>query len=135
LPIFLDPEKFPESQSEFKRMDKVLLRTLDIMKDETLRNDYEMAHLINIGVQAKQEILDTFADDPAVLKKLRKVFNKKEFSPLFGSEKRLIKIITGLRPDQPLTEDSLTFDPEEMRKWVKLGEQKAKKILKESPFV
>lgn len=135
LPIFLDPEKFPESQDEFKRMDKVLLRTLDIMKDETLRNDYEMAHLINIGVQAKQEILDTFADDPAILKKLRKVFNKKEFIPLFGSEKRLIKIITGLRPDQPLTEDSLTFDPTEMSRWVEWGEQKAKEILKVSPFL
>lgn len=94
-----------------------------------------MARLINIGVQAKQEILDTVADDPAVLKKLRKVFNKKEFSPLFGSEKRLIKIITGLRPDQPLTEDSLTFDHTEMSRWVEWGEQKAKEILKVSPFL
>jgi predicted acylesterase/phospholipase RssA len=135
VPIFLDPEKFPESQDEFKRMDKVLLRTLDIMKDETLRNDYEMAHLINIGVQAKQEILDTFADDPSALKKLRKVFNKKEFGPLFGSEKRLIKIIKGLRPDKLLTEDSLTFDHIEMSRWVEWGEQKAKGILKVSPFL
>jgi len=135
VPIFLDPERFPVSQGEFRSMDKVLLRTLDIMKEETLRNDYEMAQPINLGAQVKQEILEKFADDPTALKKLKKIFCKKEFNPLLGPEKRLIKIITGLRPDKPLTEDSLHFDHEEMRIWVKLGEEKAQKILKESPFI
>lgn len=135
VPIFLDPEQFSSSQGKFKRMDKVLLRTLDIMKDETGRNDYEMANLINIGIQAKQELFKVFTGDPDALKKLKKVFHKKEFSPLFGPEKRLIKIITGLRPDKPLTEDSLTFDPNKMSRWVQWGEQKAREILKESPFI
>jgi len=135
VPIFLDPEKFPTAKKALKRMDKILLRTLDIMKDETLRNDYEMAQLINIGIQAKEEILSAFKDDPIAIEKLNMVFMKDEFVPLLGPGKRLIKIITGLRPDKPLTEDSLKFDPDEMRKWVRLGEKKARKILKESPFV
>jgi len=135
VPIFLDPEKFPESRSRLKRMDKVLLRTLDIMKDETLRNDYETAQLINFGVKAKEEILQIFANDPAALEKVQKIFDKREFGALFGPKKRLIKIITGLRPDGPLTEDSLTFDHTEMSRWVEWGEQKAKKILKQSPFL
>jgi len=63
------------------------------------------------------------------------VFDKEEFQALFGSEKRLVEIITGLRPDEPLTEDSLTFDPAKMRLWVNLGEQKAGEIIQQSPFV
>lgn len=135
VPIFLDPEKFTETRNNFKRMDKILLRTLDIMKDETGRNDYEMANLINIGIQAKQGLFEAFAGDLSALKKLKKTFNKKEFAPLFGPEKRLIKIITGLRPDEPLTEDSLTFNHTKMTQWVDWGEQKAREILKESPFI
>jgi len=135
VPIFLDPEKFSGTRSRFRRMDKILLRTLSILVDEAGRNDFAMANLINIGIQAKKEIFDLFEGDSNALKKLRAVFNKEEFQSLFGSEKRLIKIITGLRPDEPLTEDSLTFDPAKMRMWVDWGEQKAREIIQESPFV
>ena len=135
LPVFLDPEKFEETKKRFKRMDKVLFRTLDIMKDENVRNDYEKARLINMGIQAKEEILKVFQGNPAALAKLRNVFGREEFSPLFGSEKRLIKIVTGLRPDKLLTEDPLTFDPVKMKKWVALGWKKAEEVLKRSPFV
>jgi predicted acylesterase/phospholipase RssA len=135
VPIFLDPEEFGKTTSRFRRMDKTLLRTLAILVDETGKNDFAMANLINIGVQAKQELLDAFTDDPASLQKLNDVFDKEEFGALFGPEKRLIKIITGLRPDVSLTEDSLTFDPSKMGMWVNLGEQKAGQILQESPFV
>jgi len=135
VPIFLDPEKLSGTRSRFRRMDKILLRTLSILVDEAGRNDFAMANLINIGIQAKKEIFDLFEGDSNALKKLRAVFNKEEFQSLFGSEKRLIKIITGLRPDEPLTEDSLTFDPAKMRMWVDWGEQKAREIIQESPFV
>jgi len=135
LPIFLDPEEFSQTRSRFRRMDKILLRTLAILVDEAGRNDFAMAKLINIGSQAKQEILSAFAQDPTALQRLQAVFDKEEFQALFGSEKRLVEIITGLRPDEPLTEDSLTFDPAKMRLWVNLGEQKAGEIILQSPFV
>lgn len=135
VPIFLDPEEFTETRSRFRRMDKTLLRTLAILVDETGRNDFAMANLINIGIQAKEEIFTAFSQDPSALQRLREVFNKEEFRALFGAEKRLVKVITGLRPDQPLTEDSLTFDPAKMRLWLELGEKKAREIVQESPFV
>ncbi len=135
MPVFLDPEEFSKTRSRFRRMDKVLLRTLSILVDEAGRNDFEMANLINVGIQAKQEILAQFTGDTAALKKLRAIFNKKEFKDLFGSEKRLVKMIAGLRPDEPLTEDSLTFDPAKMRIWVDMGEKKAEEIIQESPFI
>lgn len=134
IPIFLDPEEFSKTQSKFRRMDKVLLRTLSILVDEAGRNDFAMAKLVNIGIRAKEEILAEFAQNQAALGKLQAVFDKQEFQDLFGSEKRLVKVISGLRPDEPLTEDSLTFDPVKMRSWVEKGEQKAREIIPQSPF-
>jgi NTE family protein len=134
VPIFLDPEEFPQTKSRFRRMDKILLRTLSILVDETGRNDFAMAHLINIGIQAKEEILSTFSQDQAALRKLQKVFKAEKYQALYGPKKRLIAIITGLKPDEPLTEDSLTFDPVKMKAWVDLGEQKAREVIQTSPF-
>ena len=134
VPIFLDPEKFEESQSRFSRMDKILLRTLDIMKDETRRNDYAMANLINIGIRSRKELLEIFGKDPSALDQMNQVFNKAEYASLYGPGRRLIKIIKGLMPDQNLAEDSLVFDPIQMSQWMAWGEQKAREILTESPF-
>jgi len=52
-----------------------------------------------------------------------------------GAEKRLVKIVEGLRPDKPLTDDPLNFDPQVMRRWIKLGEQKAQAVVTDNPFV
>ena len=133
VPVFLEPESFSETRSRFRRMDKILLRTLSILVDETGKNDFAMAKQINTAIQAKEEILKAFEDDPTVRQKLEGVLNKSEYQSLFG--KRVVKIIAGLRPDQPLTEDSLTFDPAKMRMWVDWGGQKTREIIQESPFI
>jgi len=135
VPVFLGPEAFGSTDTLFKRMDKILLRTLDILLDESWRNDLDMAELINIGFRAKQELYSIFSNDQLTLNKIKNVFNKTEYEDLFEAKKRLIKIITGLRPDANLTHDSLTFDPVQMRSWVDLGEQKAKAIIQQSPFI
>jgi predicted acylesterase/phospholipase RssA len=67
--------------------------------------------------------------------KIRRILSRKEFRALFGPDKRLIRIIDGLRPDEPLTENSLTFDPAKMSRWTDLGENKARAIFEKSPFV
>jgi NTE family protein len=134
VPIFLDPEQFGEDGGSFERMDKILLRTLAILVDEAGRKDFAMAQLVNIGIRAKRELLGAFAQDAAALRKLQDVFDEDEYKALFGPEKRLLRIISGLRPDEPLTQDSLTFDPVEMGLWVEWGEQKARDVIRESPF-
>jgi predicted acylesterase/phospholipase RssA len=130
LPIFLDPEKFPETSGSFKNVYKIMLRTIEILVDETGRNDFEVAQLINFAIQAKERMIRAFEGDPEALGKLNQIFQ--EFEPLFG--KRLIEIIPGLRPDKVLTEDSLTFDPGKMKEWVRLGFEKAKALIDHSPF-
>jgi predicted acylesterase/phospholipase RssA len=134
VPIFLDPEEFPQTNSRFRRMDKILLRTLSILVDETGRNDFAMANLINIGIQAKEEILAAFSQDHAALQKIKNVFDSEKYQALFGPQMRLITIIAGLKPDEPLTEDSLTFDPAKMKSWVDRGEKKAQEVIQETPF-
>ncbi len=83
----------------------------------------------------KDRILTAFKKNPTVRKKLEKIFKKDEFQNLIGEEKRLIEFINGLKPDKPLAEDPLIFDPNKMKEWVDLGEKKAREIIEQSPFV
>jgi len=135
VPVFLDPDRFPATRNRFRRMDKVLLRTLSILVDEAGRNDYEMAQLINIAIRARRELDDALKEHPALRLALQQILAKPEYAPLFGPEKRLIKIVSGLRPAQPLTDNSLEFDPVKMRMWLKQGYQVAERVLPGSPFI
>ncbi len=134
LPIMLDAAEVPLSESSFHRLDKVLFRTLAIMLDETGENDLQMASRINTAIQAKGEILQALAGRPHCRKKIQAIFDKREYRDLFGPEKRLVRIIDGLRPDQELTDNPLRFDPELMKRWIELGEQKASSVLTRNPF-
>lgn len=133
VPIYLDPEEFPESTSQFNRLDKILLRTLAVLTDEVGRNDGAIAAQVNRAIQAKEEILKSFENEPTVYQKLAEIFNKKEYNELFG--KRIINIIDGLKPDLVLTEDVLTFEPKLMNMWLEWGMKKAREIIKDNPFV
>ncbi len=132
LPIFLDPDKFPISTNRFKRLDKILLRTLSILVDETGRNDFQLANLINIGIRAKADLLHEFAGDAGALQKIQAVFNKAEYGSLF--DKKVIELTDRLRPNNRLTENSLEFNPASMQQWVTLGEQKAEEVITTDPF-
>lgn len=133
IPVFLDPEEYPESDDSFKKFKKILLRTFSIMLDETGRNDHKIASKINIAIRAKHALYDQFAGNQEVVDQIRDVLeNDPRFTPLFG--KRVIDIIEGVRPDGVLTEDSTKFDPEEMKEWMRQGEAKAREIITENPF-
>jgi NTE family protein len=135
VPIMLNSGRIPPSQSRFRRLDKVLLRTLAIMLDETGTNDLQMANWINLAIRARREILHSLRGRPRCRKKIQEIFDKEEYGELFGPEKRLVRIIDGLRPDRALTDNSMRFDPELMKRWILLGEQKARSVLVSSPFV
>ncbi|MCP4711609.1 MAG: hypothetical protein GY869_23570, partial [Planctomycetes bacterium] len=133
IPIFLDPDEFPVSTNRFRRLDKILLRTLSILVDETGRNDFELASVINIGIQAKADLLNVFAGDPGNLQKIQAVFDKPAYSPLF--DKKVIKLTNRLRPNNRLTENSLEFNPASMTQWMMDGEEKAREVIVDNPFV
>jgi predicted acylesterase/phospholipase RssA len=134
VPIMLDADRIPPSESRFRRLDKVIFRTLAIMLDETGENDLQMAKRINTAIRAKNEILQALRNRPRRRKRVQAIFDKPEYDELFGSEKRLVRIIDGLRPDQELTDNPMHFDPEQMQRWIQLGEQKARSVLTTSPF-
>jgi hypothetical protein len=131
----LDADRIPPSESRFRRLDKVLFRTLEIMLDETGENDLEMAKRINTAILAKGEILRVLAARPRCRKKIQAILDKPDYADLFGSEKRLVRIIDGVRPDQALTDNPMRFDPQLMKRWIELGEQKARSVLTTNPFV
>jgi NTE family protein len=132
LPVFLDPKTFDISQSDFKRLDQTLLRTLDILVNETLLNDVERAELVNYAVDTKNKLKQEFSTEPAVWQKIEQVLNS--YPPLFGGDQRLIDIVKGIRPDHQLTDDPLKFDPAQMSDWLNQGYNKARDVITNSPF-
>ena len=134
VPIMLDAGRIRPSENRFHRLDKVIFRTLAIMLDETGENDLQMANRINTAILAKGEILRALHGRPGCRKKIQAIFEKREYGELFGSEKRLVRIIDGLRPDTELTDNPMRFDPEQMQRWIAQGEQKARSVLTTSPF-
>lgn len=134
IPIFLDPENLDEIKP-VKRIDKVLLRSVEILVDEGGKNDYKMAKLINSAIQIKNDLLQTFSEDADTKKKIQAIFKKEKYKELVGPEKMVLDIIKGLRPDKGLTGNSLEFNPEEMKKWMEMGKEKGEKIIVKSPFL
>ena len=134
VPVMLDAGRIRHSDNRFHRLDKVIFRTLAIMLDETGENDLQMANRINTAILAKGEILRALQGRPRCRKNIQAIFEKKEYGELFGSEKRLVRIIDGLRPDRELTDNPMRFEPEQMQQWIELGEQKARLLLTTSPF-
>jgi hypothetical protein len=134
LPIMLDAPKVQPSDNHFRRLDKVLFRTLAIMRDETGENDLQMANLVNTAILAKSEILKALSGRPRCRKKIQAIFDREEYGDLFGSEKRLVQIIDGIRPDRALTDNPMRFDPKLMERWIELGAEKARSLLIASPF-
>jgi NTE family protein len=134
VPVFLHPYSIEASDDPFKRVDKILQRTLMIMMDETLYNDYEMTKLINLGTQLRLEILSAVANKRSVKRKIEQILKKPEYAQLMGNDKQLVSIVDGIRPDYTLTDEPLKLDPVFMRKWLKLGYEKAGEIVTTSPF-
>jgi NTE family protein len=134
FPIFLDPEQFPPTTRKPDRVDRIMMRTLDIMMQESLENDVSIAHMVNIAVKAREELERQFPADSGAGRKVRHILGREEYADLFGRERRVVEIIGGLRPDEPLTDNSLDFKPNQMRSWIAAGEAKAGAVLSASPF-
>jgi NTE family protein len=136
LPVFLDPRdpRKAAGSSQSRRADKVLLRTLEIMLDETLRNDLEAARVVNLAVRARRQIMATLRRSPRARARVRALLARPEYASLFGPDKRLVRIVEGLRPEVALTDNALRFDPEAMRRWMLMGALCAQAVVAESPF-
>jgi len=132
LPIYLDPEVFPEIEAEPRRVDRIMMRTIDIMTDEALRNDVRFATQINTALRARRELESEFPEGTAAGDKIRAILGRPDCADLFG--RRLVDIIDGVRPDGKLTDNSLVFKPEEMSDWMRQGREKAEAVLRDSPF-
>jgi hypothetical protein len=134
VPVFLDPVTFPQATRKTRRMDGILLRTLNILMDETVRNDFKMSRLINIGIKVRDELLDMFAHDPRSYQKIKDLFQREEYLPLLSPTRRVISLVPGLRPDESLTDNIFRFEPARMKRWIGLGEVKAREVILKAPF-
>ena len=134
VPIFLDPDILEPSRDNFNKLTKILQRTMSIMIDETKQNDYEIAHLLNLGARTKAEILAILGANTGLQRQIKAVFERDENRELFGEDRRVVRMIDGLRPDWLLTDAPLSCDPALMKSWMELGERKANEIITVDPF-
>lgn len=134
LPIVLDPSPIGEYEGS-RRLDRTFYRSIMILLDETLRNDIETARLVNTAVNAKREVLESLHWNPLVQRRVSAIFERAEYRKLFGADKRLIHILEEVRPELPLTDEPLKFEPALMRRWLRLGELAARRTITRSPFV
>lgn len=134
VPVMLDPADPPPSMGPLGRLDRVLLRTIALLVHETGVNDLERAESLAAAGRVRGELRAAFADDPTALRRLDRVFEDPANRPYFGRANRLMTIVTGLRPDAPLTADVLEFDPVRMRAWMEAGARKAESVVRRSPF-
>jgi NTE family protein len=134
LPIMLDPVASPRSVAPLGRLDRVLVRAIAILMHETGVNDLERAESFAAAGRVREELLAAFAEDPSALRRLEGVFEKPANRGFFGRGNRLVTVVTGLRPDAPLTDDVLSFVPALMREWMAAGARKAEEVIERSPF-
>ncbi len=134
VPIYLDPGGVSPLTTPLSRADQILRRTIAILWDETRHNDLEMANQVCIAVQVRRALRDAFRGNPAALEEIETILGRDEFASLFGGMCRVEKIVRGLRPKARLTDNSLRFDPADMVRWMRDGEETARRVVTESPF-
>ena len=134
LPIFLDPEKMEETETDYRNIRDVALRTVMICLDETVRNDYLQAKYLQKATAFRKKLELRLSGSRHAQKILAELCESSEFSELFGKGKQVVDILEGVRPDETMTNDMLVFDPESMRRWLHLGEKKADEIIVADPF-
>jgi len=135
VPVLLTLPRMKNEDGDFNSLRKVLFRAVGILLDECKFNDIQLAELICSANVLKEKLMDEFQDEEEILSRIEKIFEEEEFQKLYGGRKKLSRIIHGLQPDNELSEDILAIEPEQMKKWVKKGEKKAKEIVTESPFL
>jgi predicted patatin/cPLA2 family phospholipase len=132
IPILLDPPEMATTTSRFGNQYEVLLRTIEILADEVGNGDCREADLLCRAGKARDRILKALAWNPLAMKRVRNVFAQPEFRPLFDHSLRAI--ISGVRPEESMTDKALTFDPVRMREWMEWGRRKSREVITSSPF-
>jgi hypothetical protein len=134
VPILLDPRRLPPADKPLSRMDRVLFRAVAIMLDEILLNDYEMAVQVQRGVKLREALRKEFRWRPRLRRRIERILRDPELEPLVGESKKLRKIVPGIRPSAPITDDGLKFDPVQMKLWMEQGAEAAQQAVVDSPF-
>jgi predicted acylesterase/phospholipase RssA len=134
VPVMLDPAMLPPPRHDLSRLDRVLFRSVAIMLDEILVNDYEQARTIQRAVRMRESLRKSFGRWPWQRRRLERILRDPEFAPLVGESRQLRRIVAGIRPPGPMTDDALRFEPERMRAWIEQGAELARTVLERSPF-
>ncbi len=130
LAVVLSPEieRRAPVLKEFKSSMDILKRTLELLTDEIVDNDLNVALIYREAIRSLHQIRTNAKERLALSEaKIRKLFEGVD--SLF-SGKRVVGITT-IRPDHELRVSSLEFNPGQMRELVDRGYHQAKKAIRQ----
>ncbi|MFQ5864733.1 MAG: patatin-like phospholipase family protein [bacterium] len=126
--IVLAPEQHEPENVWFKKIPKILLRTVSLFVQEVTLNDCEIAKLYNKGIHyhntLKERIVERFN------------LNSEEAEELFSAveplnpfkDKRIVSLHI-IRPEHELPSEDLDFEPQVLVDMLQLGKSRAAEIL------
>ncbi len=120
-----DAEHREEVKTEFTSSMDILKRTLELLTEEIVDNDLNIANVYSEAVRYLDLIRKNAQGLGLTGSQIGKLFKGLE-NPFEG---RRIVGITSIRPDEELMPGSLSFDPEKMREMVDRGYKKAKVVV------
>jgi NTE family protein len=129
ISVILSPDSGDREpvRKEFTGSMDILKRTLELLTDEIVDNDFKVATLYSEAIRYLDHIKTNAKERLGLTdSQVRKLFTGLE-NPFQG--KRVVEITT-IRPDEELMESSLSFDPDKMREMVDRGYEKAKEVVK-----
>jgi NTE family protein len=109
---------------------EVALATVDALVQDVADNDIAVADLYNKSVvyfaALKERAIQLLTPE-----QVKQLFNGEVENPV--EDKRLLKMYR-IRPEENLPAEALEFVPDKMKQMIKLGQEAAKKVLKEGPL-
>lgn len=122
--IILRPERYEPVNVRFKKIPKILLRTISLFTEEVVLNDSEIAKLYNKGVLIRNRIKKEFGLSE---ERVEELFSVEDHPDPF-KDKRVIALHI-IRPECGLHIDSLEFKPKVISEMFKLGRCRAAQVL------
>jgi hypothetical protein len=105
------------------------VRTIDLFVQEILMNDIDRAQTYNKAVEYLNEMRQR-ADSLGLTGELDQILDEIEVKNPFND--KVAVELTIIRPEEELPAKNMNFNPEDMRKMIKLGHVMAKKVLSQA---
>jgi predicted acylesterase/phospholipase RssA len=126
--VILSPEQHEPVNERFRKIPKILLRTISLIMEEILLNDSEVAKLYNRGILHIDALKKTCMEELGLSEeRVEALFSTAERQNPF-KDKRVVSLHI-IRPKRELPTEGLEFEEKTLTEMIELGRSRASEIL------